>query len=86
MQEWRNRGLLSFTLNLQGGSPTGYGNKEWVNSAYDRFGGLRKDYFERLDQVLQKADELGMVVILGLFYFGQDQHLLGEFSVLEGGR
>ena len=82
MREWRNRGLLSFSLNLQGGSPTGYGNKEWVNSAYDRFGGLRKDYFERLDKVLQKADELGMVVILGLFYFGQDQHLLGEFSVL----
>src|SRR5687768_17176198 len=26
MEDWRNHGLLAFTLNLQGGSPTGYGN------------------------------------------------------------
>jgi hypothetical protein len=83
MQEWRKLGLLAFSLNLQGGSPTGYGNKEWINSAFDRFGNLKKDYFERLDQILQRADELGMVVVLGLFYFGQDQHLSGESSVLK---
>lgn len=83
MPAWRDHGLLAFSLNLQGGSPTGYGNKEWINSAFDRFGGLRSDYFNRLNKILQKADDLGMVVILGLFYFGQDQHLLGEFSIIQ---
>jgi hypothetical protein len=29
----------------------------------------------RLEKILDKADELGMVPILGLFYFGQDEHL-----------
>lgn len=82
MPVWRGHGLNAFSLNLQGGSPTGYGNKDWINSGFDRLGGLRNDYFKRLDHILRTADELGMVVVLGLFYFGQDQHLLGEFSVL----
>jgi hypothetical protein len=82
MQAWRKHGLLAFSLNLQGGSPTGYENKKWVNSAFDKLGNLRSDYFRRLDQILKRADELGMVVVLGLFYFAQDQHLLGEFSVM----
>src|SRR5512133_1552891 len=34
MPEWRKLGLLAFTLNLQGGSPTGYGNKGWINPGF----------------------------------------------------
>ncbi|HEV7348554.1 hypothetical protein [Telluribacter sp.] len=82
MEEWYRHGLLAFTLNLQGGSPTGYGNKGWVNSAFDAKGNLRFDYFTRLDKILQRADELGMVVILGLFYFGQDEILEDEKAVV----
>ncbi|MDF9796200.1 hypothetical protein OKW21_001463 [Catalinimonas alkaloidigena] len=82
MDEWNRYGLLAFTLNLQGGSPLGYGNRDWINSAFDENGNLRTAYFQRLDKILLKADELGMVVILGLFYFGQDQHLKNETAVL----
>ena len=82
MEEWRRHGLLAFTLNLQGGSPTGYGNKNWINSAFDPAGNLRKPYMQRLDKILKKADQLGMVVILGFFYFGQDQHLSDEKAVI----
>jgi hypothetical protein len=82
MAEWRAHGLLAFTLNLQGGSPTGYSNQDWVNSAFDPDGGLRPDYLNRLEQILGKADDLGMVVLLGLFYFGQDQHLRDEAAVV----
>ena len=82
MEEWRKHGLLAFTLNLQGGSPTGYGNKNWINSAFDPSGNLRKPYMQRLDKILKKADQLGMVVILGFFYFGQDQHLSDEKAVI----
>jgi len=82
MDGWRAHGLLAFTLNLQGGSPTGYGNKGWINSAFERSGDLRHDYLLRLDQILKKADKLGMVVILGLFYFGQDQYLVDEAAII----
>src|SRR5262249_907078 len=58
--------------NLQGGSPQGYSAQQpWHNSALKEDGSLRADYMNRLQGVLDQADELGMVVILGLFYFGQ---------------
>jgi hypothetical protein len=82
MESWKQHGLLAFTLNLQGGSPLGYGNKGWINSAFDGQGNLRKDYMQRLKKILNKADQLNMVVILGYFYFGQDQLLTNEQAVL----
>jgi hypothetical protein len=36
----------------------------------------------RLDKILKKADEIAMVPILGLFYFGQDQNLKDEAAVI----
>jgi hypothetical protein len=82
MSEWKNNGLLAFTLNLQGGSPTGYGNKGWINSTFDENGNLRPDYLKRLKKILTEADKLGMVVILGYFYFGQDEYLKDETAVV----
>ena len=82
MPAWRAHGLLAFTLNLQGGSPEGYSKGQpWVNSAFAPDGSLRPAYFTRLARILDRADELGMAVILGLFYFGQDQHLTDEAAV-----
>ncbi|MEM6841092.1 MAG: hypothetical protein AAF632_02595 [Bacteroidota bacterium] len=81
MDDWLAHGLLAFTINLQGGSPMGYGNKNWYNSAYKEDGTLRPAYFARLTKVLDKADQLGMVPILGLFYFGQDQNLKDDVAV-----
>jgi len=82
MPDWKAHGLLAFTLNLQGGSPTGYGNKNWVNSTFDGNGNLKPDYLNRLERILEKADALGMVAILGYFYFGQDQLLKDEVAVI----
>jgi len=84
MPEWRAHGLLAFTINLQGGSPQGYtkGRQPWHNSAITDDGQLRPDYMKRLERVLDKADELGMVAILGVFYFGQDERLKDEASVV----
>ena len=82
MPEWRAHGMLGFTLNLQGGSPTGYGNKGWKNSSFDEKGDLHPAYFGRLTRILNSADQLGMVVILGIFYFGQDEVLADERAVL----
>lgn len=83
MPAWRAHGLLAFTLNLQGGSPQGYSKAQpWHNSAFESDGSLRADYLKRLEQILDRADELGMVVILGYFYFGQDQRLEDEAAVV----
>lgn len=84
MPDWKHHGLLAFTLNLQGGSPMGYGNLNSINSTFDSLGNLRPAYMARLTKILDKADELGMVVILGYFYFGQDQVLVDEAAVING--
>jgi hypothetical protein len=85
MPQWRRHGLLGITVNLQGGSPQGYSRDQpWHNSAFTADGSLRPDYLGRLDKVLTRADELGMVVIVGLYYFGQDQRLQNEDAVKRG--
>jgi len=81
MEQYYRAGMLAFTINLQGGSPAGYGNKDWVNSAFNEDGSLKKRYITRLYRVLKRADELGMVVIIGIFYFGQDEVLTDELAV-----
>ena len=110
MPDYRAQGLLGMTLNLQGGSPSGYYrapafrahlaskgveieddllwagvpspvSQPWHNSAFDADGNLKRPYLNRLTQILDKADELGMVVILGLFYQGQDERLGDETAV-----
>jgi hypothetical protein len=82
MPEWKKHGLLAFTLNLQGGSPEGYSKAQpWINSAFDSKGILKPAFKKRLTKIMDKADELGMVVILGMFYFGQEQYLANEKAV-----
>jgi hypothetical protein len=83
MPEWRRNGLLAFTINLQGGSPEGYSKEQpWHNSGIESDGSLRRDYLGRLERILDRADQLGMVVILGYFYFGQDERLRDEAAVI----
>ncbi|MEM6691899.1 MAG: hypothetical protein AAF664_20890, partial [Planctomycetota bacterium] len=82
MSVWATHGLNSFTINLQGGSPTGYGNKAWKNSAFNEAGDLKPAYMDRLARILDKAEELRMIPIVGYFYFGQDQNLRDEEAVL----
>ena len=82
MAEWRRHGLLGFTINLQGGSPQGYSQEQpWHNSGFQPDGTLRADYLARLQRVLDRADALGMVPIVGYFYFGQDQRLENDAAV-----
>jgi hypothetical protein len=83
MPEWRRHGLLAFTINLQGGMPmSGANSQPWHNSAFEADGALRADYLARLERILNRADDLGMVVILGYFYFGQDERLQDEAAVV----
>lgn len=82
MPEWRKHGLLSFTVNLQGGSPEGYSKSQpWKTSGIAADGSLRPEFMKRLGLILDRADQLGMVVIVGYFYFGQDQNVKDEAAV-----
>jgi len=93
LDEWKRCGVLAFTINLQGGIPgPGVGRKaggrgtgpRLENSALDADGNLRPAYMARLARILDRADELGMVVILGYLYFGQDQRVRDEAAVRQG--
>jgi hypothetical protein len=85
LPEYRRHGLLAVTLNLQGGSPQGYSKEQpWHNSALKEDGSLRDDYMARTEKILDRLDELGMVAILGIYYFGQDERLKDEAAVIAG--
>ena len=84
MPTWLAHGVLAFTINLQGGSPEGYSKAQpWHNSGFEADGSLNPDYLSRLKRIIDFADELGMVVILGYFYFGQDHRLNDENVVIQ---
>ena len=79
---YRDHGVLGITVNLQGGNPTGYNwPQPWENNAFLPDGEIRPDYFERMKRALDVMDELGMVAILGVFYFGQDERLEDEKAI-----
>ena len=85
---WHAAGLRAVTINLQGGSPQGYSKHQpWHNSAFDADGSLRDDSLGRAGRagrVIDAADAAGIAVILGLFYFGQDERLADEAAVCRG--
>ena len=83
MPAWKRHGLLAATVNFQGGSPEGYSKTQpWLSGAFESDGRLIADYAQRMARILDAADELGMVIIVGYFYFGQDQHLQDEAAVV----
>jgi hypothetical protein len=83
--EYRRHGLLAVTINLQGGHPRGYhGLQPWINTAFTAFGELRPAYMDRVRRVLDRLDEAGMVAIVGLYYFGQDERLYDEAAIRRG--
>lgn len=80
---YRDHGLLAVTVNFQGGSPQGYSKAQpWINTAFTPDGEFKPAYLERMQRILDRTDELGMAVILGIFYFGQDEHLKDEAAVI----
>ena len=85
MPVWRAHGLLCFTVNLQGGSPEGYSKAQpWETGAIAPNGSLRPAFMKRLERIIDKADGLGMAVIVGYYYFGQDQRVKDEAAVRKG--
>jgi hypothetical protein len=81
---YRAHGLLGVTVGLQGGGsvyePEIY--EHYVNSAFAPDGALKPAYVDRLDRILQAADEIGMIVIVNYFYWRQLDKLEGDAAIL----
>lgn len=81
---YKAHGVIAFTINLQCGGPKEgqfTGHQPWRVSGFYPDGSLKPSWLRRLKKVLDTAEQLRMVVILGLFYFGQDQYLQDEEAV-----
>lgn len=88
LPEYKRYGVIAVTLNFQGGYPLAHTVllpsqllQPWENNAYTAEGALRTDYARRMRRAIEAADRLGMAVIAGLFYFGQNHRLAGEEAV-----
>ena len=82
LPNYRRHNLLAVTLNMQGGDPIGYHpDQPWINTAFNSDGSIVPEYANRIERVIEKADELGMVVILGVFYCAQEKVFQDEQAI-----
>jgi hypothetical protein len=82
LPDYRAHGLLAVCLNISGGSPQGYSwHQPWHICGFMPDGSLKPAWAARLEKVIAAADQLGMVVILGLFYGKQSGTLRDESAV-----
>jgi len=82
LPEWYASGLRAFTVGFQGGGPcfTIFGNLQ--NSPYSADGtSMDERYLTRMARIIEAADELGMVVIVSLFYGHQVKYLQDNEAV-----
>lgn len=77
LPEWKRYGLLAFTVGLQGGMPVLTIENQTIDNSPFREDGTQIDpaYLQRLDRLIQAADQLGMIVIVSLLYQGQIDRL-----------
>ena len=81
MREYVSLGVRAFTISLQGGFPGYEGAK---NTAFLANGSLSSTYLTRVARVIERADALGAVIILSLFYQRQDQYLADDGAIRAG--
>lgn len=85
LPEWYRYGLRAFTVGLQGGGPV-FTVDDWSSIDNNPFSedGKQIDaaYFDRLDRLIRGADELGMIVIVSLFYQAQIKRLADGAAVV----
>jgi hypothetical protein len=75
--------VLGFTINLQGGGPLYVPEiyQNYDNNGFTPEGALKHAYAERVSRVLACADDLGMVAMVGLFYWVGLLRMRGEEAV-----
>ncbi len=59
----------------------GVESQPWDSGALAPDGSLRPDFMARAERLLKAVDEVGMVTVLGIYYFGQDERVRDETAV-----
>ena len=59
----------------------GTGSQPWDSGAINADGSLKPDFMDRAERLLKAVDAAGMVTVLGIFYFGQDERVRDETAV-----
>lgn len=88
MPVWKNKGLNSIAINLSGGQPGGGPNNQqiWESLAFYPDGSLDQVFLDRIEKIIDRADELGLVIILGYFYWGNAKRLKDDQAVMHAVR
>jgi hypothetical protein len=59
----------------------GVTSQPWASGAFTPEGAMRAGFLARAQRLIRAAADSGLVVVLGLFYFGQDERLRDEQAV-----
>jgi hypothetical protein len=88
LSNWAAHGILAFTVNLQGGGPLYVPEiyRAYDNNGFTPEGELKSDYAARLEKVIARADELGMVAIVGMFYWTMLLRMEDEAAIWRAAR
>lgn len=85
LQEWYEKGLRAITVGFQGGGPCFTIDSQTIENNPYSSDGRQMDpaYLDRMENVIRKADELGMIVIVSFFYGHQVRFLTDDRAVME---
>jgi hypothetical protein len=87
LPSWRAMGVKAVTINFQGGGPLFPYSKDYYgqnirqtveNNGFTKEGSLKPSFASRAERIIRRADKLGMVVIVGLFYLGQQGKMTNQ--------
>jgi hypothetical protein len=83
LQRFRERGITATADEIWKDAPYPQ-TQPWMNSAFTPEGDLKPAYMARLGRVLDAADAHGLVVIVSLYYQGQDERMKDEAAIRRG--
>ena len=85
---YAQHGIRMITVGLQGGCPSTDppcpgGDHPWIVSAFNANGSLKSAWMNRLNRVITAADHNGIVVMVQLFYHGQNQRVVDQPAAVD---
>lgn len=84
LPQWHAMGLRALTVGFQGGGPCFTTDNSTIdNNPYAADGSsMDEAYLKRMNKVIRAADEIGMVVIVSLFYGAQTRFLQDDQAII----
>lgn len=85
LQEWYDKGLRAITVGFQGGGTCFTIDSNTIENNPYSPDGLEMDgeYLDRMKEIVDAADDMGMLVIVSLFYGAQSRFLKDDRAVMQ---